>query len=177
MPLLLAAAAEEPISLADAKAWLRIDHESEDALIGALIVAARAHVESVTRRLLVAQTWRVEATAHGGGIRLPFAPLRAIAAIRATGVDGVTETLTPDRWAVADADDDPIVSLRPARTPIRFEIDAEYGYGAAADAPAPLRQAIRLLVAFWHERRGDEAGVPPGAAAALIGPFVCRRIA
>ena len=38
----------EPLSLADARAFLRVEHEDDDALIGELIAAARVHLESLT---------------------------------------------------------------------------------------------------------------------------------
>lgn len=45
----------EPITLADAKAFLRIDFADEDAVVSALITRARAYAESVTHRALATQ--------------------------------------------------------------------------------------------------------------------------
>src|SRR5690242_18760477 len=56
---LIAGPGEEPVSLAEAKAFARIDGSDEDALVGALIAAARLHVESLTGRALITQTWRL----------------------------------------------------------------------------------------------------------------------
>jgi len=47
----------EPIGLADAKTHLRVDVEDDDALICALISAARDYVERFCRRALLTQTW------------------------------------------------------------------------------------------------------------------------
>lgn len=47
---LIAAPAIEPITLAEAKLFLRIEHDDEDTAIAALIAAARQHVEMATRR-------------------------------------------------------------------------------------------------------------------------------
>ena len=49
----------EPISLAEAKQHLRFESTVEDALISALIVAARKHCETATRRAFVTQTLRL----------------------------------------------------------------------------------------------------------------------
>lgn len=48
---------EEPISLAEAKAFLRVDASAENALITSLIIAARRFVEKNTGRALITQTW------------------------------------------------------------------------------------------------------------------------
>ena len=58
-------------------------------------------------------------------------------------------------------------------------IDFRAGYGAAADVPAPLRQAILMLVAHWFETRAPIAfGLGPAdipmTVAALVAPY--RRI-
>ena len=47
----------EPITLSDAKLWCRVDNTAEDAVISALISAARQQVETDTGRQLGAQTW------------------------------------------------------------------------------------------------------------------------
>lgn len=49
--------ATEPISLAEAKLFLRIDDSSEDALIETLISAAREMAENFTLRAFITQTW------------------------------------------------------------------------------------------------------------------------
>lgn len=47
---------EEPISLTDAKLFLRIDTADEDALVGELISASREHIERTTGVLLASRT-------------------------------------------------------------------------------------------------------------------------
>ena len=55
--ILVTPPALEPVSLAEAKAHLRVGHADEDGLIGALIAAARRLAESQTGLCLVAEPW------------------------------------------------------------------------------------------------------------------------
>jgi len=59
--------AAEPVTLASAKSWLRVDHSSDDTLISGLISAARDHVERYIRRSLVRTTWRMMLDTFPGG--------------------------------------------------------------------------------------------------------------
>ena len=55
--VLTTAPAVEPISLAEAKAHLRLDASDEDALLTALITAARMFVERTLGVALITQSW------------------------------------------------------------------------------------------------------------------------
>src|ERR1044072_222843 len=66
------------VALAEAKAWCRIDAADEDALVSALIAAARLQVESLTGRALVTQTWLLTASPKGRRVVLPVIPATAL---------------------------------------------------------------------------------------------------
>ena len=55
----MTAPAAEPLSLADAKVFLRVEHDADDAIITSLIASARNHVEALTCCGLITQTWRI----------------------------------------------------------------------------------------------------------------------
>ena len=63
--LLLTAPAIEPLSLAEAKAFLRVETSDDDEVIGALIAGSRIHVEAQTRRALITQSWRISRSTPG----------------------------------------------------------------------------------------------------------------
>ena len=80
----------EPVTLEEAKLYCRVDHEAEDTLIAALIVAARQHAERKTGRVLRASTWEMTV----GGVLLPYHKLMVrnapCSALTALTVDGAT---------------------------------------------------------------------------------------
>jgi len=186
-PLLLAPPALEPLSLAEARAWLRLDTTDEDATVTALIRAARGLVEQKTRRLLVTQQWRLvlDAWPVAGCLDLPLAPVRDILALRVFGQDGSAITVAPASVRLEAGRDPARIVIegplpRPARASAGIEIDLNCGYADdPAEVPEPLRHAVRLLVGRWFEHRGDNpaaAGTMPDDIALLIAPFRRPRL-
>lgn len=92
---LITTPASKPVTLAVAKAHLRIDGTDEDATIDRLISAATAQVQHITQRALVTQTWRLTLDAFPcGAIKVPMPPLKAITAFTYIDANGVEQTLT-----------------------------------------------------------------------------------
>jgi hypothetical protein len=148
---LIAGPGEEPVSLAEAKAFCRIDGAEDDALVGALIAAARLHVESITGRALIVQTWRLVLHCPAGTvIVLPVVP--AMALVEAP--DGAV--LQGDSVLLAE----PVAEL---------SIDYTAGYGGAADVPLDLKQAVLTLLAYWYEHRDSLTTAPIGFERLIAG--------
>src|SRR3954464_5988323 len=82
--ILLTPPTAEPWSVAEAKAFLRVEHDDDDAVIAALIAAARGHVEALSRRALLVQRWRcvLDAWPANGRVDPRIAPLRSLIAAR-----------------------------------------------------------------------------------------------
>lgn len=184
--ILTAGPAEEPVTLAEAKAYLRLDGTEEDALVTALVTAARAMLEAETRRAFVTQGWRLALDRWPKReIALPLAPVAAVEAVTVATLGG-EETLDAAQYEADLAHEPPRLLLKrdtalpqPALLAGGIAIDFRAGYGAAADVPAPLRQAILMLVAHWFETRAPIAfGLGPAdipmTVAALVAPY--RRI-
>ena len=182
---LISGPALEPVTLADAKAHLRLDGDDDDQYLTAAIVSARVHVEVMTRRLLIEQHWRVylDAWPKKRIVTLSPAPLTAVDAVTVYDADGNPVVVSPEDYDIDTvgvpgrlvlASDVPAVVGRAVNG---IEIDVAAGYGpSSVDVPAPLRQAIMMLVAHWYEHRGvvghDQAvNVPPLGFDALIAPY------
>jgi uncharacterized phiE125 gp8 family phage protein len=178
---LLVAPAAEPLSVADAKAFLRVEHGDDDSVIAALIAAARSQVEALTRRALIEQSWRLtlDRWPADGRIRLRMAPLRSVIAARVFDAAGVSSPLNTASFAI-DAGGGIVAPRSALPSPGRaggIEIDLQLGYGPApSDVPELLRHAVRSLVAHWYENRGLSAigqsvSLLPGSVGAMIAGY------
>lgn len=158
---LLAAPAAEPLSLAEAKNFLRVEHDADDVLIASLVAAARNHVEALTRCALIAQTWRLvlDRWPDSGRIAPRIGPLRSLVAARVFNAANEPGAIDPETFVI-DAAAGVIAAPgwllpTPGRSLAGIEIDIEAGFGeVASDVPPTLLQAIRMLVAHWYENRG-----------------------
>jgi len=185
--ILLAGPAAEPLSFAEAKAFLRIDHDAEDALVASLVTAARATVEALTRRALIDQEWRIvrDAWPASGLLVVPVNPLRAVTGAHVLDAAG-DEVAVPPEVLLADASRLPAVirvergaAPQPGRPLAGIAIDVTAGHGpTAADVPAPLIEAVRLVLAHFYEHRdvpGPGAAFP-AALDTLVAPFRVTRL-
>lgn len=190
MPLILTAGpSAEPISLEEAKAHCRVDGDAEDTLIASLVLAARLHIERCLDVALISQSWSLylDQWPERGPVELPLAPLLSINAVRLYGPTGSSMTLDPSLFDVDAYSRRPRLSRRegqswplPGRCVNGIEIAFTAGYGPdPEDVPMPLRLAIKMLVAHWHEARepvllGETADPVPSTVATLLGPY--RRL-
>ena len=149
--ILLTPPALEPVSLADAKHFLRVEHDDDDDVIAALIAGARVHVEAQTRRALIAQAWRLTRDVWPARGALPIlpVPLVAVTAVAVYRADGTMQTVDVDTFHIDKISAPAILAFErgalpvPGRLAAGIEIDIDVGYGAAAqDVPQPLRQVI-----------------------------------
>ena len=70
----------EPLSLADAKAHLKVESSIDDDLISRLITTARQHVEKQIDKVLINQNWAIyhQNWPSDGVFKLPLSPVTAI---------------------------------------------------------------------------------------------------
>ena len=81
---------DEPIGLADAKLFLRVDTDDDDVLITSMISAARAAAEGKTHRVIRQSTWTWVVTDLSGVVQVPLTPCSACVSITVNG-----ETVDP----------------------------------------------------------------------------------
>lgn len=184
IPLLVDGPQLEPVSLAEAKGWLRVEGSDEDSLIQALIIAARLTVESEIGLVLLAQNWRIVGDQWPAGetIPMPIGRLISVAGGRVFAADGSSQSMAPTDFEIVKGEERdavrPLLRPGPGRSRGGIEIDVRLGFGEFANqVPEPLRLAVRQLIAHWFENRGDAAIVERGLPASvrtLLKPF--RRL-
>jgi uncharacterized phiE125 gp8 family phage protein len=191
MPLVLTSGpAAEPVTVAEAKAHLRVDGSAEDALIASLILTSRLHIETAMGLALITQGWRLELDAWppARAVEVPIRPLQTVGEIRVLDRDGAATVVPAASYLVVTSSTPPrIVPVdtgwpAPGRPAAAIEIDVTAGFGSApGDVPAPIRQALLLLLAHWYEHRDwIEIGSPetriPAAVSDLLLPYRSIRL-
>lgn len=158
----------EPLTVAEAKAHLRVDAADQDGLISSLIVAARQYAEAFTRRAFITQTWDLfydsfpnqDEISNTQQIDLPYPPLQSVTSVKYTDLGGVVQTLDPATYII-DADGPGRIALaylkfwpvfRQVANSIQIRIVAGYG-PAASDVPQTIKQAMLLLIGHWFQNR------------------------
>lgn len=178
---LVTAPTVEPLTLSEAKLFLRVDQTTEDALITAMIVAARQWVENFTWRPLCSQTWKLnlnddEITEFLG---INKGPVQSITHIKYFDTLNVQNTMATGVYQ-QDLLNEPAI-IRITTMPDFYdrlnamEIQFVCGYGVAASVPDAIKQAMYLMLGHWYEHResvsvGNFTEVPV-TSQALLEPY------
>lgn len=167
----VAAPVAEPVSLSEAKLYLRVDGAGEDALIGDLIASARMMAEQWLRRSLMGQAWKL---AYDYGIAecvwLPMGPVVSVVSVVVVGLDGSSVTLAADQYWLNAAKDS--LKMNVGVSAKRVEITYLTGYGDADDVPPPIKLGILSHMAQLYDNRGEgmTEGLPMQTAGLYL-PF------
>jgi uncharacterized phiE125 gp8 family phage protein len=159
----------EPITLNEAKLNLRVNCTDDDALITALIVAARRWCEQYENRAYITQTITANTFWLPAQIILPLPLLQSVTSVTYIDTAGDTQTLSSDLYDV-DTVREPgrITRAFNATYPsIRGDVNGvtivyKAGYGnASTDVPQETIQAIQMLIAHYYDDREGLLPIPP----------------
>lgn len=183
--------ATEPVSVAEAKAHLRIDGDAEDVLLASLVITSRLHIEAALGLALITQGWKLllDRYPDDGAIVLPLTPVAGVTSFSVATGDGARQLLRPAAYEI-DLASRPARIVRavagfwppPATRSSGIEVAFTAGYGAQpTDVPEPIRRAILLLVAHWYEHRdpieiGNAGARVPAMVSALVEPYMVKRL-
>jgi hypothetical protein len=192
----------EPITLAEAKSYLRVDSSGDDALITALIVSARKLCEEHTQRAFISQTltlfldtfndyeqplWEGLRTGpylenYRNYIDLPMPVLTTVNHIKTYDADNVATTFSNTKYFVDDARQPARIVLKngqnfPTSLRVANGIEVKYvtGYANANAVPEPIKIGIYQVLTYLYEHRGDmyEGKTSmPSTASKVLAPYV-----
>lgn len=165
--------ASEPVALAAAKAFLRIDYDGEDTQVSSLIASARARVEIETGLCLVERTVKItlenwpQNDMSTRQFKLPIGPVIGLESVVIAGVDETAHFSLrkgrPDFLKYNGA------AMPPANK--ETEITLKVGFGPNESyTPADLKLAVKLLVAESYARSGDRGDLTTDVAV-LLAPW------
>jgi uncharacterized phiE125 gp8 family phage protein len=190
-PVLVTPPAEPPVTLDEAKAHLRVDHDDDDDLISGFVAAAVSYLDGhtgVLGRCMVTQTWRqgLSAWPPSGQILLPYPDVDPdTVEVTFRDSDDAEQTLPDGQFEVIEDIRGAVVSFRRSFTSPAVSDDRQApvsvtfaaGFGAAADVPVALKAAVLLLVGDLYENREDtvvgqvQVAELPLSASRLIAPW------
>lgn len=180
---LVTAPTSEPVTLAEFKAWARIDDTTEDNLLTNMIIGARQEVEKYLKSVLITQTWDLTIdlcsseldntlgdgvydlpiTALYGDlpsvIDLPYAPVQSITSVTTYDLDNASSVFSSTNYTLDTAGGRFILdygSSYPSNLRKNASMVIRYvaGYGSASDVPFSIRMAIMSLAQSFYESRG-----------------------
>ena len=166
--------ADEPVTVAEAKAYMRVSYSTEDSLITTMITAARRLAEAYTRRAIIEQEWLMvmDNVPQFREFELPWPLLISVEQILFTPSGGTPTVFDASNYIVDDASNPGRVALKKGaswpdndlETIAGFTIRFKAGYGAdgaEVQAAEPrFQEAIKMAVANWFEQRGQMEDMP-----------------
>lgn len=152
---LMAPPEDDALTLAEAKQFLRIEHDAEDAVISAAIVAARVAAEEYLRIVLLPQTYSYEFTQMAHILPLPVGPAQSIAQIMAFDAQGNATEVAAANYRLSVDGHGVIFPHIPGGESFAIEFTA-----GLETVPAPVRQGLLHHLAAMLEQRAGEVALP-----------------
>jgi hypothetical protein len=154
--VIFSAEGSEPVTLADMLNWGKIDQNTDNALISALITTARIMCEQYTNTSIITRTIVADINNANGGFILPYGPVTGTPA--AVDWEGTALTL--------------VYNFSQIQTPYgRMAVT----YTAGVTNTSLYKTAIMQQVLFLYENRGDEKTGMALMACTLLNPLIRQK--
>ena len=196
---------QEPVSLQEAKEYLRVDDSTDERIVRPFIETARRVAEEHLGRTLMTTTYSLfvdgydeladplwEGTRTGpylnyykNYINLPKCPIQSVTSVSTFDDSDNETTMAASRYYVDNVREPSRVVLRlgetfPTALRVANAVKVVYvaGYANAYVVPEPLKMGMLQHIAFLYEHRGDmyEAASPmPPMIKSMYAPYVIHK--
>ena len=161
----------EPITLAEAKEYARIDGSTEDTLVTSLIKAARLHCETYMGKAIIRKTVTIDSFSFPYQWQIPYGPL--------VSASDITKVVTIDQNNVETAlnyqvniGSFPKIAITSGNQSFKFKMVYVAGF---TTVPEDIKLAIKMMVNTLYERREDfsdlQAIQSPLGVKAILMPY------
>ena len=161
----------EPITLAEAKEYARIDGSTEDTLVTSLIKAARLHCESYMGKAIIRKTVTIDSFSFPYQWQIPYGPL--------VSASDITKVVTLDQNNVETAlnyqvniGSFPKIAITSGEQSFKFKMVYTAGF---TTVPEDIKLAVKMMVNTLYERREDfsdlQAIPSPLGVKAILMPY------
>jgi uncharacterized phiE125 gp8 family phage protein len=161
----------EPITLAEAKEYARIDGSTEDTLITSLIKVARLHCETYMGKAIIRKTVTIDSFSFPYQWQIPYGPL--------VSASDITKVVTIDQNNVETAlnyqvniGSFPKIAITSGDQSFKFKMIYTAGF---TTVPEDIKLAVKMMVNTLYERREDfsdlQAIPSPLGVKALLMPY------
>ncbi len=165
---------DAPVSLTEARGWLRMGAASDDAVVGQLLRAATSVCEAFIGQWLVIRSGTETLPLCGGAARLTVRPVVAVDAVTLVAADGGEQLLGAEdyRLTVAPGGTGRVAVVAPGGSGAQVRVTYRAGMAEnGTDVPEAIRQGVVRMTQHLYDARDGADAAPPAVIAALWQPW------
>ncbi|MCE3233043.1 MAG: hypothetical protein K0R98_1300 [Rickettsiaceae bacterium] len=165
----------EPLTLSEAKDYLKVTGSGDDTLITNLIKSVRETAEKFMKISLINQSWKISYDQYTPSeVKLLMGPVQTVTSVTAYDRGGEGAVISSDTYYLSSGKQRLIFDVNIVSQHI--EIIYLCGYGVSSSyIPSPIKQGMLAHIAAIYDGR-EGSNTIPAQSKALYGPYKMLRI-